>query len=350
VAEGTVVRPTSDRRISSLDGLRGVAIALVVISHGWGDLRGRDEGVIAFFVLSGYLITTLLLEEHARTGTIDLRAFYLRRAARILPAMWLTLLVATVLLVVVLPWPHARHVIAVTVLPAIGFVANIAASLWWTQDRAMFLSVMWSLALEEQFYLLWPLLMRRLLPRHGPRRLLVVALVGAFLSVAIRLAMALAGVGTAHINFAPYSRVDAIMVGCGLAVLLRQQWLPWPRLAAWGGLVVFAFSILVSGPLSNPASAYTMAAAGAAGLLVGTLTPGPLSRALSFRPLVWLGRISYSLYLFHLMLLWLIGYYWHLTLAVHLVWLAASVLASWLSYRFVEQPFIRRVHRARATA
>ncbi|MCU1588078.1 MAG: hypothetical protein JWN31_1571, partial [Frankiales bacterium] len=162
------------RRLSSLDGIRGVAIVLVIVSHGWGNLRGGDEGVIAFFVLSGYLITTLLLNEQARTGTIDLRAFYLRRAARILPAMWLTLLVATVLLLVVLPQVVAVYVIKVTVLPALLFLANVAAVIWWNPSHSAFLTVMWSLALEEQFYLLWPLLLRRALVRHGPLWLLLV--------------------------------------------------------------------------------------------------------------------------------------------------------------------------------
>ena len=334
------------RRLSSLDGIRGIAIALVIVSHGWGNVRGGDEGVIAFFVLSGYLITTLLLGEHARTGTIDLRGFYLRRAARILPAMWLTLLVATLVLLIVLPELFALHVIKVTVLPAIVFLANVAAVIWWTPHHALFLTVMWSLALEEQFYLLWPLLMRRVLSRHGAHRLLVIAIVGAVASVVTRLVMALNGVSTVHINFAPYSRVDAIMVGCGLAVVLREGWLFWPRLVAWGGTALFVASILVSGPLSNPASAYTMAAGGAAGLLVGALTPGPLARLLAFPPLVWLGRISYSLYLFHLMLLFVFGAYFRPSFAMHAGWLASCLVASWLSYRYVEQPFIRRVHRA----
>ena len=155
------------RRDPALDGLRGVAIALVVIHH-TGLLPGGWVGVSLFFALSGYLITSLLLGEHDRTGTVALPAFYRRRVARLAPA----LLIALVGMVVIWKvWLPASSSLAVAdALVALVYLANVlrAFSPAWMVPAGW----AWSLSLEEQFYLLWPLTLRTCLGRMTRARLM----------------------------------------------------------------------------------------------------------------------------------------------------------------------------------
>ncbi len=137
------------KRIPSLDGLRAISISLVVVGH-WAELRYHSDvagafanlGVRIFFIISGYLITTLLLKEHARTSTIELREFYVRRAYRILPAAMVFMLPVFVIFWRELSWYHMAA--------AALYLANFDFSHPW------FLGHLWSLSVEEQFYFLWP--------------------------------------------------------------------------------------------------------------------------------------------------------------------------------------------------
>ena len=146
-----------------VDGLRALAVAAVVIYHlGAGWLPGGFLGVDVFFVISGYLITSLLLAEHRRTGRIELRRFWLRRARRLLPALFLMIVVVLAVMVLVHPGEVAR--LHGAVLASFGYVANwyfaFANVPYFEQfGRPSVLQHLWSLAVEEQFYLLWPPIM-----------------------------------------------------------------------------------------------------------------------------------------------------------------------------------------------
>ena len=143
-----------------VDGLRALAVAAVVIYHlGAGWLPGGFLGVNVFFVISGYLITSLLLAEHRRTGRIELRRFWLRRGRRLLPALFVMIVVVLAVMVLVHPGEVAR--LRGAVLASFGYVANwyfaFAHVSYFEQfGRPSILQHLWSLAVEEQFYLLWP--------------------------------------------------------------------------------------------------------------------------------------------------------------------------------------------------
>ena len=159
----------------ALDGLRGVAVLAVLGFHGGVPfMRGGFLGVDVFFVLSGFLITSLLYEEWRRTGAIRLRAFYMRRVLRLLPALILLLLALTIY-AIWLPWPDQRARLRAEIAFTLLYVANWALAFRLVPDLG-FLAHAWSLAIEEQFYLVWPLALLLLL-RSGVRLPRVIALV-----------------------------------------------------------------------------------------------------------------------------------------------------------------------------
>ena len=209
-------------RNQALDGARGVAVALVVGSH-WSPAHvryGGAVGVIVFFVLSGYLITSILLAEHAATGRIDLRAFYTRRALRLFPAL--------ALLVVALPF--LQKLVADPQL-TYGYIR-------WAGETALYLGDFvrsgggtlgpldhtWSLAVEEQFYLVWPLVLLALLfrARGDAAKLLrsVAALAAVSAGWTVLAAFLFPFVRT---YYAPDTNAFALMAGCALAAWLRVR-------------------------------------------------------------------------------------------------------------------------------
>jgi peptidoglycan/LPS O-acetylase OafA/YrhL len=307
--------------VPALDGLRGVAIALVIATHYWGLPGGGPLGVGLFFVLSGFLITTLLLEE-LDTGRLDLKSFYVRRCRRLLPAL-------AVLLVLYLAVRGASGLRVV----ALGglYAGNIVQAAWPSGPvTGSALAHLWSLAQEEQFYLVWPLLLV-LLARS--RRLLSLLCALTLALIMYRAAIASTETLNASRTYAPDFHSDWLLAGAVLAVL-RRRGVRWNELAALGGFVaVFVGSLL------NPwtqawfvwqAPIFMIGCC----LLVGAAhSPTQMSELLSLRPLVLLGRISYSLYLWHIPVFAVLGYH-HPLLALPL-----SIAAATLSYKFVEQPF-----------
>lgn len=230
-----------------LDGLRGVAILLVLGSH-FGLVRGGFLGVDVFFVLSGFLITTLLAEEWRRDRAIDLPRFYLRRALRLLPAYLALLAVCAAATAAGSPARRADGFREVLVAGA--YVSN-----WPTLHQTALprLGHTWSLAVEEQFYLAWPVVLLALLRSHA-RRGTVLAVVGGFalLSAGWRAAL--------HATHAPDepqvsllrlymgldTRADALLIGCGVGLLAVWGWLPTGRrfAAASGAAAALAAAAL----------------------------------------------------------------------------------------------------------
>jgi peptidoglycan/LPS O-acetylase OafA/YrhL len=324
--------PLPERRLGhrpALDGLRGVAILLVVAWHTFrGGLTGAGQaGVTLFFVLSGFLITTLLIEERNRFGRIDLRRFYLRRAARLLPAFALMMCVAAVIILVVQP-PDGK----VALLAPLLYVANWAQAahhdLWPVQHT-------WSLAIEEQFYLVWPMLLTLLLMVRR-RWALYAVIAGLVLSTALRFC------------FAPWNedralwgtdtRADALLAGCAIALIAVERQIHVPRAAVIAAVLGFAGTVAMGTPAILLAGGLTVIA-----LTSGVLVTSALeTRAglLTWGPLCWFGSISYSLYLWHSLLLKAFPALPPLGLVVVAIAISAA------SSRWMEQPIIRRVRSA----
>jgi peptidoglycan/LPS O-acetylase OafA/YrhL len=305
----------------------------VVLFHG-GLLQGGYIGVDLFFVLSGFLITTLLLEEHRTTGRISLKRFYERRARRILPA--LLVLLSLYGAVTAITGHDGARVIAL----AGFFSANVVQAFITPNPLGLAgLAHLWSLAEEEQFYALWPLLILVLARR--PRLLVPALSLALALELGWRTVLALHGASWERIYYGPDSHADGLIAGGLLAVLLFQRRLRFHEslpVLAWGLLVVGA----KLGPLTDLGwiAIWPFLLLGCVGMTAAAATDTRMAALLSLSPLVLLGRISYSLYLWHVAVMTGI-YDWtgerHLVLAV-----VVSVSLAVLSYRYVEQPFRRR--------
>ena len=313
-------------RIGGLDGLRAVAVAAVVTYHlGYDRLPGGFLGVDLFFVISGFLITTLLLAELEKRGRIDLGAFYLRRARRLLPALLLVLAV-TLVLVATVADDVARQTVRDT--PA----ALLYASNWWAiaQDQSYFelvgrgnmLAHLWSLAVEEQFYLVWPAILLGLCvaaPRLGLRRrslVRAVAIGGAVLS-SIWMAVIAVGAGMpidadpTRVYFGADTHASSVLLGAALAtswqvLRFRRDVVPGARvvLGVLGGV-----GLALTAWLLLTVSEYTEWLYRGGFLVVGlvfvalvaaaTHPASPLGPWLDVAPLRWVGERSYGIYLWH---------------------------------------------------
>jgi peptidoglycan/LPS O-acetylase OafA/YrhL len=335
----------------ALDGARGVAIAAVVAFHAFGWPTGGYLGVDLFFVLSGFLITTLLLEERRDRGSASLVAFYKRRALRLLPA--LVVMLAAVLAVALI---HAAVTgdadrLGRTLLigaAGLGYATNFLLAS--SDNTVPALGHLWSLATEEQFYVLWPpLLLLALRARRGAS----LAVLGAALAFVVYRQVELVRLGAPghRLDFAPDTRGSSILIGCLVAVAVQGGLGPRAaRLRSWPLLVVGLLLVLDQGRRlwEGPLVVFGIAAAL---VILRALEPSTLEHRLLTRPpLVALGRVSYSLYLWHVpVLVWLgvigRGLPGQNGLGRQLAGVALSLLAAVLSYRLVEQPFLRRKRR-----
>jgi peptidoglycan/LPS O-acetylase OafA/YrhL len=295
----------------ALDGLRAVAVVLVVLFHGGvGALHGGYIGVSIFFTLSGYLITTLLLRELDRTGTITLGRFYARRVRRLLPASLACLTGVTVLAALGRfdAFPTVRRDLLGSLLQVENWVklaggASYADLTNATLGRIAPLEHYWSLAIEEQFYWIWPLallwLARRRRDAAAHRRVLTwVAVVTA---AAAPVVAHVWGPNAAY--WATPARVGEIMVGALLAALLVERPVV-PGAARWAAIpaaAVLGWAAVTWPAGSGPAYAgWLPALAVATAVLLWSLqVDGPARQVLSLRPLVALGGISYGVYLYH---------------------------------------------------
>ncbi len=302
--------------IDALDGLRGVAVVAVMLFHS-DLLQGGFLGVDLFFVLSGFLITSLLLNESRSTGTIALGAFWARRARRLLPALVL-MIVGVLAYAAFAADPTQIAGIRSDALATLGYFANWRLvfahrsyfDLFITQSP---LEHTWSLAIEEQFYLVWPLVVlgvgRIVRGRGLPRAILVVALVLGAGSTAL-MALLYDPLRTARVYFGTDTRAAALFAGIAVAASIAswghvrgragRALLEIGALGAWGGLAFLWLHVTgESGRLYR--GGFLAAALGGAVIVAATVhpRPGPIAFALRFRPLCLLGTISYGLYLWH---------------------------------------------------
>jgi peptidoglycan/LPS O-acetylase OafA/YrhL len=309
-------------------------------------------GVSVFFVISGLLITWLMIRERDATGGFSLRNFYIRRFLRILPVFWLLILTVSVLKV--------THVISIEwmdIVRALTFTHNYPLSLHRPVTYQYWLMHTWSLSLEEQFYLLWPGLFALLRPRHAARLAGILALSGPLLLILnYYLFPSLRGL----VSWTFQTRVDILMAGCASAFLIespvwnaRIRKIPvWPALAATSLFLLVADPFLMDHfALHSRANAITRlivptfeAIAIALSLLVVVAgKPGMAQRVLNGRVITHFGKLSYSLYI------WQQLFMAHsATRLAALLWrLPAIYLVSLCSFNFVERPFIRLRSRFR---
>jgi peptidoglycan/LPS O-acetylase OafA/YrhL len=318
------------KRIPSLDGLRAISISMVVAGH-WAFTHYGSQlglyyahlGVKVFFVISGYLITTLLIKEHSRTSTISLEDFYVRRAYRILPAA-----MAFMLTVFALYWSQLRWY---DMAAAAVYLANFDPL------RPWFLGHLWSLSVEEQFYFVWPGVIRKWY-QHRIKILAAVVLVAPIYRLAC---YSLKLPHTAVESFPAVA--DSLAAGCLLAILTPRI----PKIKPGLGFLMLFPIVLV--PMYAPVTRlhtlvlsfflWPLMLLSIAGVLLHVVQ-APY-RLLNLRPVVWLGKISYSLYLWQQLFTLnrnFRGWYF----------LLFAVGLACLSYYLVEQPMLRlRERRAR---
>ena len=302
----------------ALDGVRALAIGAVIAFH-LGVLGGGWIGVDVFFVLSGFLITTLLLDERDRTGTVRLRAFWARRARRLLPALCLVL-VALALYAAAGGTAVVPAQLRIPALATLFYVANwqqlLAGHGYFAHFEAVSpLQHTWSLAIEEQYYLVWPLLVlvlgRLARGRSGraapsPRAVLVPVAVLALAS-ALGMGVAAGVLGPERAYLGTDTRAWELLLGALGAVAARTPGATrWPR--AWTAAGAAAVAALAAGTVAAGGPPRWIWDGGLVGLAGGALVvvlgavrhpTGPLARLLGLAPLVVVGRLSYSLYLWH---------------------------------------------------
>jgi peptidoglycan/LPS O-acetylase OafA/YrhL len=338
---------------ADIEGLRAVAIAAVLLCHAQLPFAsGGYVGVDVFFVISGFLITRLLVREVDRTGTISLKGFYARRVRRILPLAALVL-VAVVIASLVLVSPVGEPRVATDVGAAAAYVVNwlfaARAVDYFADTAASPVQHYWSLAIEEQFYLVWPgLLLLVSWPWRRARRdsrtaMLVAVAVVAAASFAYGVWFTREVPSAAY--FSTFTRVWELALGAMIA-LARIPALPRPIAAglAWAGLAAIGYAVLsFSGLTEFPGTAALVPTLGAAALIVaGTSHPSAPSRLLAARAPRYVGRISYSWYLWHWPALIFAGVVLGpLTVTEACLVVAGSWVPAAISHHTVEEPLRR---------
>ncbi len=360
VGAGSVPAPDADpdpqhrlRYHPALDGLRALSVLAVIAYHfeyQWA--KGGFLGVDAFFVLSGFLITTLLVLEFRRISTIELGRFWGRRARRLLPALLLVLLfVAWYTHQYVVPWERAG--IRGDGIASLFYVANWRFILDQQSYFTLFsaaspLRHMWSLAIEEQFYLVWPLIVFGCLrvARGSTRVLAGVCAAGAIASV-IAMAVFYQDGDPSRAYYGTDTHAHTLLIGA----LLALAWLARPigrrigqGLAIVGPIALVAVVIAWNSVLDTSASYYRGGSA-LFGILVAVviaaaMSGGPMGRLLSIGPLPWIGRLSYGLYLWHWpIIVWLVPNRIHVgPTQLNLIRLGVTFAAATTSYYLIERP------------
>jgi len=359
--QGSVKRPEDPQSsadhllyVRSLDGLRGIAILLVMAFHFqvWC-LPGGFLGVDLFFVLSGFLITSILLIEWQKSGGIDLRRFYWRRAFRLFPALLLLLLFVVLLFPDIgTLWP----------LLTLSYLSNWALAFGWVDIGP--LSHVWSLSVEEQFYVVWPIALLCMLKWCSSRwSILGITAALALSSAMFKVVSWESSSSWLRLYHGSDGRADALLIGCFLAMVVRWNLIPRHTWVPWVVQALALGSILVLGYFTTTASLEAavlyrfggltlVAAASGAIILSLVIAPiRPVAMVLEWSPLVAIGKISYGLYLWHHAVSWLpwdggrygplMALYFHAAL---------SFAGALLSYRYLERPALRlrdRWHKAK---
>jgi peptidoglycan/LPS O-acetylase OafA/YrhL len=326
-----------------LDGVRGVAILLVLGQHApTRPLIDGFVGVTVFFCLSGYLITTLLVRQ-LHTGTIDVRAFYRRRAARLCPAL-VTVVAVTIMVLLI-----GRHDLGVgqVLAPAGAAVAYTTSLFDWTNHvfaTKDYFNYTWSLSVEEQFYLLWPFALLWGY-RRNPRLFaaLIVSFIGVILALDLYLGLSRAVKYDQHEYFGSDTNALPILGGALLAIVVHNRW-PSRTLRYLAPCALLGVALLPVLAYHNDTYRPSLVIVAGTGLtlvaLIGVVTrPRSATGALlASGPMRWLGERSYSIYLWNVLArVAALNMFGH-TLVGDMAWIAMFAVLAEVSYRFVERP------------
>jgi peptidoglycan/LPS O-acetylase OafA/YrhL len=354
-----VLKTSTEHYVPALDGIRCLGVGLVLLIHGYyGYFPGGWIGVDLFFVLSGYLITTLIEREHRPGGRFSFRGFYRRRAFRLFPPLILSLLLANAL------WTYTADDVEtpdrlLATLSGLFYVANLVSPTYMGT-----LGPLWSLSVEEHFYLVWPLVMVGFLGKlsvKGRALVLIISLIGVSLFRIYIFGLA-RPVGFGPFLLDPYRftlcRIDSVLLGAGVALLFPR--LQPGTLGQMGQHTLLAALLLPLGWIVGTVLMASRWWLGGGFLLTNALCLGIVIFALKFpnypllaNPLArWIGRHSYGIYLYHLPIFlvfdsWLHTHNFFFTLLVNLLRVGLTFLLAGLSYRFVEQPLLRLGNRRR---
>jgi peptidoglycan/LPS O-acetylase OafA/YrhL len=336
---------------SDIDGLRAVAVCSVLLFHGFPSwFSGGYVGVDIFFVISGYLITEILVRE-ARSGVFSIKRFYIRRARRIFPALLLVLLAtlfASWLIMLPVEWRNFGEQLGASAI----FVSNVV--LWREAgyfDRSSDLKPLlhlWSLAVEEQYYLVWPLIVY-MFSGHKDRFLQIGCV--ALIAISLALSVLLTPTHSVAAFYLPLTRVWELLIGSGLVFISNRQWferlensatgLPVESILGFLGLGLILAALFLFDKTTPFPSWYALVPdVGAALLILASLKSWPNRHLLASKPMVWLGLISYPLYLWHWPLLSL-GRLWvgEALPSAHVAGLLVLSLAlAWVTMRWIESP------------
>jgi peptidoglycan/LPS O-acetylase OafA/YrhL len=304
-----ICKPRLSGHLPALDGTRGIAVIWVFLFHaGVPGFSGGFIGVDVFFVLSGFLISSLLIQEYQANRKIRFKNFYMRRVLRLFPALFLLMTVFVVFVWFFFKTPEEKLFHLQDALITMFYAAN------WTRAfdlyRPVILAHCWSLSIEEQFYLVWPAILLCLLKLPGVWRSVSIAVL-LFLSWAWRLVLLEQHASWYRLYNGFDTRADMLLAGCLLASLWHAGNLDvWQKSSPWVRhlILVPAVFFLLSGAMwfdwQKPALyQYQYTAIGlATGVILLELISfeaGPLARVLRIRPLQWMGMVSYGFYLWH---------------------------------------------------
>jgi peptidoglycan/LPS O-acetylase OafA/YrhL len=339
----------------ALDGLRGIAILIVVAFHArFPYLMGGFIGVDIFFLLSGFLITLTLLKEHERQGRINFTNFYMRRILRLFPALVLLLLVYTGYII----WGYegdelSTHLAAIP--PVLFYYVN------WTRAfdilRPTYLGHAWSLSIEEQFYIVWPLVFALLMARVVKLRLVILITIGLSLaSLLLRVVLLNMGTNTYRLYNGSDTRADIILLGCALAIALANptslevirrsplfsRLLHLFTLPAVLILVFLGIYSEIDDPWMYRVGFMTVGVCSALVVLhTQVFEQSLLARLLILAPLVWIGKVSYGLYLWHYPIFQIMRSHGVSNLLILTVGTLISLVFTVISFYYVERTFLR---------
>jgi peptidoglycan/LPS O-acetylase OafA/YrhL len=330
-----------------IDGLRAVAVLLVLIFHaGFSIFPGGYVGVDIFFVISGYLITGILLND-IEEKQFKFTTFYKRRIRRLMPALFGMLLITTIIAsIILLPSDFSSYGKSL-----ISVVLSLSNIYFWRENGGYFegnveevpLLHTWSLSVEEQFYLLWPLMML-IFSRHLKHSAFLLFLLFVIICSVV-LSQWVSEVTFAAAYYLLPTRIFELLIGAILVLSFHR--LPnlsilYLNLLAFIGLVcILSASLILNSESSFPGYNALLPTIGTA-LLLYTGAKGStwINQCLSFGPLVWIGLISYSLYLWHWPLIVFIRYTgFELTIEVSIIIVVLSILLGWISWKYIETPF-----------
>jgi peptidoglycan/LPS O-acetylase OafA/YrhL len=342
--------------LPSLDGIRAIAAFMVVFYHLDVLWISGGTGVLVFFVLSGFLITWLLLKEEERFGKISLKLFYMRRTLRIMPAFYVYWFFIVGSLIV-----FSKHLHIAQAIASFFYVNNYYQAI--VGDPNTGLSHTWSLGVEEQFYLLWPICFILLKRNQNRLRFLLCATAGVWIYRELLVLVFHDPQG--YIYEAFDTRADHLMIGCLLAVALKERAWPriWSALTAIPNLIWVTFAgLLCSGAAEHflgvryrDGIGFILEPILAAVLIVQGVAHGSsgLGRILNWSWVSYLGTISYSIYLYHPISIGIGRRLAHkLPLVSSIAALAVVIIVSSLSYLIVEKPMLQlrsRLHRRKVS-